>query len=345
MKTKTFKPFLAQSVLFACLVLVAGFGAEDSASAASEGPSVAFSETEFNFGKVAVGQVVQHTFYLTNLEDKPLEVINARSGGGPLVRDWDKVIEPRQAGRVLVTLKMPQITGTMLRAVTVTFGGASNAFKSMLIRATRWGPIDWEPASTTFSAFDGEWGEQTKTVRIFNRTSQPLILQAPVCTNQSVRAELRTVDPGREFELAISYSNSPSSIASLSSATIPFYGQVQMSTSDTSMPLLLTLFSISRPRLFVFPPSVELEKRGERFYDCSFSIHSQGRMAWEVSDVSVNSETLSLTATKGADGQFYSVHARFANSVALHADPAFTVKTTHPGMPIITVPIIAKERQ
>jgi Protein of unknown function (DUF1573) len=303
-------------------------------------PKVAYSETEFDFGKIAVGQVVEHTFYVTNLSDKPLRIGNVRTGGpGPYIKgEWDKVVEPGKAGRIPVGFRMPGANGTVMRAVTVSFEDASNSPQFLLIRATRWGPIDLEPMALSFGFVEGEPGEETKSLRIFNRTTKALRLEAPACTNDSCRATLRTIQPGQEFELSVTCSNASPMGPSLNGGRVESY--VTIKTSEPAMPQLLIYVSSSTVPVFVYPKLAKLHRveLGEDFYTSGFSIRSQGKGPWKISEVTVNAEAESVKAREEA-ASLWSVSAVFPSTLPSDKDLVFTVKTTHPAMPVIKVPI------
>lgn len=68
-----------------------------------EGPlaAISFSETEFDFGTVKEGQVIEHTFNFTNTGEAPLIIQNAQASCGCTVPDWTKTpIAPGEKGFV-----------------------------------------------------------------------------------------------------------------------------------------------------------------------------------------------------------------------------------------------------
>jgi hypothetical protein len=61
-----------------------------------EGPlaAISFPETEYDFGVVKEGQVIEHTFNFTNTGEAPLIIQNAQPSCGCTVPDWTKEAIP-----------------------------------------------------------------------------------------------------------------------------------------------------------------------------------------------------------------------------------------------------------
>src|SRR5436190_9246298 len=76
---------------------------------------VRFSETDFHFGNLAPAETGEHTFYVTNLSTRVVEIKDVRPGGpgAMLGGEWDRRIEPGQIGRIPVRLRMPGVPRTM----------------------------------------------------------------------------------------------------------------------------------------------------------------------------------------------------------------------------------------
>lgn len=57
-------------------------------------PAMAFSETEFDFGTIREGEVVEHTYSFTNTGEAPLIIQNAQPSCGCTAPDWTKTPIP-----------------------------------------------------------------------------------------------------------------------------------------------------------------------------------------------------------------------------------------------------------
>ncbi len=67
-------------------------------------PEITFDETEYDFGKIAKGSPVEHTFKFTNTGRAPLVITNASSSCGCTVPTYHKneTIAPGETGEVVV---------------------------------------------------------------------------------------------------------------------------------------------------------------------------------------------------------------------------------------------------
>ncbi len=92
-------------------------------NAAPAGPTttMSFDETEFNFGTVTDGEVVEHTFTFKNTGDEPLIISDARGSCGCTVPDWPKEpIAQGKEGKVTVRFDSKRKVGDRRQKVTIT---------------------------------------------------------------------------------------------------------------------------------------------------------------------------------------------------------------------------------
>lgn len=57
-------------------------------------PAISFAETEFDFGTIREGEVVEHTYTVTNTGEAPLIIQNAQPSCGCTAPDWTKTPIP-----------------------------------------------------------------------------------------------------------------------------------------------------------------------------------------------------------------------------------------------------------
>ncbi|GAA4318699.1 DUF1573 domain-containing protein [Pontixanthobacter gangjinensis] len=84
-------------------------------------PEITFEETEFDFGNIAKGTAVEHTFKFTNTGDAPLVITNASSSCGCTVPTYPKneTIAPGESGEMLVKFNGSG-NGQVTKTVTVS---------------------------------------------------------------------------------------------------------------------------------------------------------------------------------------------------------------------------------
>ena len=84
-------------------------------------PEITFEETEFDFGNIAKGTSVEHTFKFTNTGDAPLVITNASSSCGCTVPTYPKneTIAPGESSEMLVKFNGSG-NGQVTKTVTVS---------------------------------------------------------------------------------------------------------------------------------------------------------------------------------------------------------------------------------
>jgi hypothetical protein len=95
----------------------------DQATAVPAGPttSITFEESEFNFGTVDAGAIVEHTYAFTNTGSEPLVISNAKGSCGCTVPDWPKEpVMPGQTGEIRVKFDSKNKNKAQKKKVTIT---------------------------------------------------------------------------------------------------------------------------------------------------------------------------------------------------------------------------------
>lgn len=83
-------------------------------------PKIQFVEEEHDFGNIAKGEAVEHTFTFTNTGDAPLVITNASSSCGCTVPEFTREpIQPGETGEMLVKFDGSG-KGQVTKTVTVT---------------------------------------------------------------------------------------------------------------------------------------------------------------------------------------------------------------------------------
>jgi len=84
-------------------------------------PMMAFEETEFDFGTVAEGDILKHSFSFTNTGNAPLVIVNAKGSCGCTVSNWPKEpIAPGASKEMLVTFNTNGKPNQQNKQVTIT---------------------------------------------------------------------------------------------------------------------------------------------------------------------------------------------------------------------------------
>lgn len=95
--------------------------ASETAAPNPDAPVMTFTETEFDFGSVAAGSVVKHTFEFTNTGKSPLLIDNAQASCGCTVPQWPKdPVAPGAKGSINVEFNSTGKMGVQNKTVTIT---------------------------------------------------------------------------------------------------------------------------------------------------------------------------------------------------------------------------------
>ncbi|AUC78122.1 hypothetical protein CW736_01280 [Nonlabens sp. MB-3u-79] len=83
-------------------------------------PEMTFMETEYDFGTVEEGAVVEHEYKFTNTGNAPLIVVNAKGSCGCTVPTWSKEpIAPGAVGSMLVKFNTNGKPNAQTKTVTI----------------------------------------------------------------------------------------------------------------------------------------------------------------------------------------------------------------------------------
>ena len=93
---------------------------EGDVTASANAPVMNFQQTEYDFGTVKQGEVVNHTFEFTNTGNSPLIIENASATCGCTVPDWTREpVAPGEKGQIAVQFNTTGKMGQQNPTVTV----------------------------------------------------------------------------------------------------------------------------------------------------------------------------------------------------------------------------------
>src|SRR5437867_5167868 len=172
--------------------------------AVAVGPRIQFAETIFDFGRIDSGTVARHDFVFTTTGAAKLEIKDVRPGCGcTTAGTWDKEVEPGKTGVIPLQFNSSGFSGAVIKSAAVTCNDPAQSNLVLQIKGNVWKPIDVTPSMVVFMVTSENQTNETRSVRIVNNLEEPIELSDLQCTNSSFRAELKTVRPGKEFELQV----------------------------------------------------------------------------------------------------------------------------------------------
>jgi hypothetical protein len=171
-----------------------------------DGAHIQFATPIYDFGKVSAGTIVKYDYIFTNTGNAMLTLSDVRpSCGCTTAGTWQRQVEPGKTGSIPIQFNSVNLSGPVQKSVSVTCNDSNqpNGLVMLLLKGTIWKPIDVTPTYAIFNPTADSQTNETKAVRIVNYTSEPLTLSAPESGNKSFSAEIKTITPGKEFELLI----------------------------------------------------------------------------------------------------------------------------------------------
>jgi uncharacterized protein DUF1573 len=341
MKIQALRPVLILSIIGAGIAAQAAGQTPPPAPASAvatnaTGPKIQFAALVYNFGRARSGELVKHVFTFTNTGDALLLVSGvATSCHCTTSGDWSRQVAPGQTGVIPVQLDSATLVGPVTRTVTVTSNDTNHPPVVLQVTGTVFKPIDVVPPFAVVNITSDSSGDAAATLRIVNNDEQPLRLSDPQSNNRAFVAELKTNQPGKEFELVVK--------------TVPPLGlgnvqaQIAVRTSLSNMPVLnIQAVAIVQPPVVIMPPAIALPtaplKTSQNY---TVAIQNNSTNALVLSEPSVNAEGVDVQLKETRPGHFFTVTLNFPAGfeIAPGATVAFTARSSNPRVPVVKVPV------
>jgi len=302
----------------------------------SSNPRIEFATPVYDFGKVSAGELVRHDFVFTNTGSALLEITDVRPGCGcTTAGTWDRQVKPGQTGVIPLQFNSANFDGAVTKSATVTCNDPHKSNQVLQITGTVWKPIQVTPTMAVFKVSDELQTNETRIVRIVNNTDNPITLSDLQCTNHAFQAELKTVKPGKEFELHITAAppfNSPSMNATVSvKTTLP-----NMPTINVPAYLMVEQAVVVTPNRITLPAG-----RLAASVNRAILIRNNGTNSLALSDASVNIPDAEVRVQETQPGRLFNLSVSFPAGFQMKPDQRLevTLKSNHPRYALIKVPV------
>ena len=238
MKTQFF--ILALTAMPLCLL------AGDSTPTVSSGsstkslaqPHIQFSSTSFNFDKVQPTDQPQHDFIFTNTGPGVLEITDVRPHCGCTTAGaWDRQIQPGKTGKIPLAFNPSSFSGPISKGATVVCNDPAQPSIALQFQANVWRPIELQPQHLYF--LQNHLTNETKVVRIVSNLEKDVIIEPPLSSSPSFQTELKTVRPGKEYELRVTSSGDFTNASR--------QAEITMKTSHLQHPMLNVPITVIAP--------------------------------------------------------------------------------------------------
>ncbi len=304
-------------------------------SANMAGARIQFATPVHDFGKVRGGEVVKYTYAFTNIGDSLLEVTGVRTSCGcTTAGDWSRKVEPGQAGSIPIQFNTGNFSGQVAKSITVTCNATNQPTVVLQLKATIWKAIDVSPQFAVLNV-TADGPSNPAIVRIVSNEDAPLTLSAPEITNRAFAVELRTNQPGKEFQLIIN------TVPPLSAGNVQ--GQITMKTSSTNMPVInVRAWANVQQAVLVTPSQITLPAGPlAKAMPYIISIRNNETNTLTLSEPTLNARGVDVQLKEIQPGRYFSLTATFPVGIELPQgeNVELTVKSSHPRFPTIKVPV------
>jgi len=338
-KGRTILIGLAILVLVGVLFAVTGGRRKGSITTAS-GPKIVFATPVYDFGKVRSGEIVKYAFLFTNAGSAMLQVSNVQvSCGCTTAGDWSREVEPGKIGSIPIQFNSTGFGSTVEKTITVSCNDTNQPSVVLQIKGNVWRPIDVTPQFAVIN-LTAIARSNAATVRIVNNEEAPLTLSMPECSDQAFAIDLRTNQPGREFEMLI---------RTVSPLTNSVQAPITVKTSSTNMPVLnITAWANMQQEVVVAPSQISLPAASLMpTMPVTISILNTVTNTLALFEPKVNDKRVGLQLKEIESGRSFALRVNFPAGFEIGQGEKVevSVKSNHPQFSTIKVPVIQAPRQ
>jgi hypothetical protein len=328
----------AEGTLLIVLLLLTATGVAQPlipAAPGVTGPRIQFATPVHDFGRMKNGETHKYSYVFTNIGDRLLEISNVQASCGCTTSGaYSRQVEPGKTGSIPIQFSSGNFQGDVTKMITVMCNDTTQPIVSLQLKAHVWKPIETIPQLATLQV-TAESPSSTTTVRIVNHEETPLVLSEPQSSNPAFAAELRTRQPGKEFELVVR------TVPPLAIGMVQ--GQISLKTSSTNLPVVhIAAWANVQPAVTVMPAQIILPVNplaAPRPY--TISIRNNTTNALVLTDPAVNAGNVNVQLKEFQPGRYFSLTVTFPAGFEIAPGDAveLSLKSNHPQFPVIKVPV------
>ncbi len=332
-----FPPIYAALICAGLMAAPAQLSGQPAPSAATNalGPRLTFLTNEYHFGRVLAGTLVKYVFIASNAGDQTLEISRVTPGCHcTTAGNWAHQIEPGKTGEIPIQFDSGSFRGDVTKPITVASNDKLAPNQTVMLRGTVWRAIEVNPQFAYINVIPDAPSNSTSVVHITSQSDEPVTLSNPTSANGSFKAELKTVTPGKEFELTIT------ALPPLPPGNTS--GTISVKTSLTNMPVInITAMAMVQPAVGVAPSQIVLPPQLDRSTTNRVTITANGSKALALSDPEVSDKRVSVEIKETAPGRVFQLAAVFPPGFRLAPgqQAQLSVKSNNAERPVIVVPI------
>jgi len=305
------------------------------------GPRLTFATNEYHFGKVTAGTLVKYVFMVSNAGDQTLVISKVTPGCHcTTAGDWSHQIEPGQTGKIPIQFDSGSFRGDVTKTITVTSNDKLAPNQAVSLRGTVWRPIDVTPQFAYINVMPDSPSNATTVVHISNQSDELVTLSDPTSANGLFKAELKTITPGKDFEVTVT------AVPPLAPGHNE--GTISLKTSSANMPVInIKAIAMVQPSVGVSPPQITLSPQINRWTTNLVTITARGSKALALSDPEASDKRVSVELKESIPGRVFRLAAVFPPGfqIAPGQQVQLSVKSNSAERPVIIVPVTQAQRR
>lgn len=303
------------------------------------GPRIKFAEREHDFGRAKSGEQVKYTYIFTNIGDETLEISGVHACGC-ITSDFTRKTEPGKTGMIPISFNSSAYGGPVTKSISVSCNDKSSPTAVLSFRGTVWKPIEVSPPLVMFNNLNVE-SVTKSTVKIVNNTEEPLTISDVQNQNPAFSTELKTVTPGKQYELVVS------TVPPLPQGSVS--GRVTLKTSSSEMREIgITVYANNVQPLVTVTPSQVTLAGAPLLQEQTYSVNIVNKSAKPLvlSEPDINAQGVDVQLKEMQPGQMYAAKLTFPKGFALAQGQRVElhIKSSQGGSPVIKVPVVQAAR-
>jgi hypothetical protein len=170
----------------------------------SSPPCIQFAAPIYDFGRATSGCIIRHDFTFTNTGNGLLEISNVQTSCGCTeAGSWSRHVEPGETGTIPIIFDTANYDRLVAKIVRVTSNDPAHPVILLQFMGIVWRPINVIPPLAVFDVSADTSSNVTRVVRIVNNLASSITISTPESSTAAFAAELKTIRPGKEFQLVI----------------------------------------------------------------------------------------------------------------------------------------------
>jgi len=322
---------------FMTLTLVASSALAQAPAGETAAAKIQFQTMSYDFGKLSSGQAARHDFIFTNTGNATLEITGVKPACGcTAAGEWTKIVEPGKTGVIPLQFNSAGFSGMVVKTATITCNDPVTSTLTLQLSGNVWKEIDAVPQFAVLNGSTESVADAKTTVKIVNNGDTPLGITGLEVNNSMFVAEVKTNQPGKEFELFVKV------VPPLNTSMT--HGIVTLKTTSTNVPQVqVTAMLMLQPVVAVTPPQINLPPPPlNNGYIHTLTVRNSGTNVLKLSEATVSDVRVGAALKETEAGKVFSVEVNIPQG--FEAKPGqnteVVIKSNHPQFPELKIPIL-----